>query len=487
MNDADDTICAIATPVGEGGVGIIRLSGKQALNIAATLVRPRNQRSLFSLESHKLYLSDIFTHELPASSIGSEPTSELLDQALVVVMRGPRSYTGEDVVEIHAHGGPFLLQKICEALIQHGARLAQPGEFTKRAFLNGRLDLVQAEAVLDTIRATTSASLKSAQRQLQGELSRTITGLRETLLQLLAHLEAGLDFVEEDIQFVEPQTLEQTLTHVCQTLHTLLGTFMHGRILREGAHVAIIGRPNVGKSSLLNALVRKDRVIVSPVPGTTRDVIEELLSVDGLPIRLHDTAGLHGTEDMLEVEGIRRTRDVIAQSDLLLLLLDGSTPLTEDDRTLVKDCVGNRCLIVVNKCDLFPALTPSEMTALLESIFQQQEATSLSSARYPAVLWISAKTGQGLDVLQKAIKETLIGSLPEVGQSVVVTHLRHYEALQRAAASVEQALKTLHGGLAPECLAIDIRLSLDALGEIVGIVTHEDVLDRIFQQFCIGK
>ena len=371
MNKFDDTICAIATPVGEGGIGIVRVSGAHAVEVAAHVVRPRNRQPLHQLESHRLYLSDVLYPEnargpeRPPSPLppgegqgeGSSPSqaegqASAIDEALVVVMRKPRSYTGEDVVEIQTHGGAWILQATCHGLIRHGARLAQPGEFTKRAFLNGRLDLTQAEAVLDTIQATTSRSLQAAQSLLRGSLSKEIDAFRERLIRVLAHVEAGMDFAEEDITFIQAAEVQQALTDTQRAVERLIASYEEGRIIREGIKVAIIGRPNVGKSSLLNALLKLDRAIVSDQPGTTRDVIDESLNIRGIPLRLLDTAGLRQTQDKIEGEGIRRTEDAIAEADVLLLVLDGAIGVTDEDRDVFETYCSRKYLLVMNKMDL---------------------------------------------------------------------------------------------------------------------------------------
>jgi len=341
----EDTICAIATPAGEGGIGIIRLSGSQALCIAAGLVRLRSGHPLTSVITHSLHLADL---AIPASLIEvtrpkgwvGTSSSEVLDEALVAYMKGPRSFTGEDVVELQTHGGATLLSLVCRACVAAGARLAEPGEFTKRAFLNGRLDLSQAEAVLDTIRAKSAISLTVAQRQLRGELARGVDSARAGLLGLLAHLEAGIDFVEEDISFVQRDEMERTVADVSAIVQKLQSTAREGRLFREGARVVILGRPNVGKSSLMNRLLKEERAIVTPIPGTTRDVIEESINLRGLMVHLVDTAGLRETEDEIEREGIKRSRSAQREADLQLLVIDGSVSLTKDDRSLIDEVIG---------------------------------------------------------------------------------------------------------------------------------------------------
>jgi tRNA modification GTPase len=481
----EDTICAIATPMGEGGVGIVRVSGDQAIALTAKVVRPRKHSSLEHLASHRLYLCDV----LAKNESEVDPSdSALLDEALVVVMKRPRSYTGEDVVEIQTHGGPLILQSTCETLIQQGARMAEPGEFTKRAFLNGRLDLIQAEAVLDTIQATTSSSLRTAQCLLRGQLTKEVDLLREEIIRNLAHLEAGMDFVEEAISFIQTEQLNLVLQHTYSKLQELIDSFEEGRIVREGIKAAIIGRPNVGKSSLLNALLKTDRAIVSPTPGTTRDVIDEAVNVAGLQMRLLDTAGLRQTEDFIEEEGMRRTRLAVEDADLLLILIDGSIGVTEEDRVLFQSHANNRSLMIINKCDLSTKIPPKEMSAL-ESWFVSGPATDLMKTRGVAkrIIKISAKTGEGLDELKKTIRSWFLKGDFEPGQAPMVTHLRHKTALTKARDSIYQAQTSIKAGMDGECIALDMRGALDSLGEITGAVSTEDILDRIFRDFCIGK
>ncbi len=464
----NDTICAIATPVGEGGVGIVRLSGEKAIDVAAGLVALRSGTGLASAAGHVLHHADILD---PADATGRAP----LDEALVAVMRGPNSYTGEDVVELQCHGGMLILQTICEALVRAGARLAEPGEFTKRAFLNGRLDLAQAEAVLDTIRAKTAGSLRIAQEQLRGALSREIDAVREALVGLLAHVEAGIDFVEEDIAFIPTPELTAGLRRAHETVSSLLAHGREGRILREGVAAAIIGRPNVGKSSLLNALLRTDRAIVTPVPGTTRDVLEEVLNIRGIPVRLLDTAGIRETGDPVEQEGVRRSRAALEQADLLLIVLDGSAPLADDDRALLQEsgAAGDqKRLVIVNKRDLPRRIDPSSLP---------------SGAPGWGLVEISARTGEGLDDLRDRIRTLLLQPEFEARETVLVTHLRHQAALQRTRDALTAALGSVEAGTAGELIAMDLRAAIDALGEITGTVTTDDILDRIFSEFCIGK
>jgi tRNA modification GTPase len=397
------------------------------------------------------------------------PFSDLLDEALVVIMKAPRSFTAEDVVEIQSHGGALVLGMVCKVCIESGARMAEPGEFTKRAFLNGRLDLSQAEAVLDTIRATSSAGLKIAQRQLRGDLAREVEQARTSLLTVLAHVEAGIDFVDEDISFLQREELVRIVREAGAVVQKLEATAQEGRILREGAHVVILGRPNVGKSSLLNRLLREERAIVTAIPGTTRDVIEESIDLDGVRIRLVDTAGVRETTDIVEQEGIKRTRAAQDEADLLLVVVDGSVPLTNDDRKLLCAVKDRKHVVLLNKADLADTV--------------ETDSTLADHQLYV----VSAKTGLGVEMVKSALRAQLLSGGFEATESVMVTNVRHRDALRRAGESLGQALESVQWGMAGELVSLDVRAAADALGEITGAITTDEILGQIFSKFCIGK
>ncbi|MCS6289676.1 MAG: tRNA uridine-5-carboxymethylaminomethyl(34) synthesis GTPase MnmE [Nitrospira sp.] len=471
----DDTICAIATPPGEGGIGVVRISGLHACDVASQVVRLRSGKSLHELRTHIMALADVGSPDTARAvpcSTESRPHA-VLDEALVVVMKGPHSYTGEDVVEVQCHGGPVVLDQLCRGLISGGARLAEPGEFTKRAFLNGRLDLAQAEAVLDTIRAKTARSLAIAQSQRRGELSCEVEKARSALVVALAHIEAALDFAEEDIAFVRQDELLRLLDETVIKLRRLVQSGQEGRIWREGAAVAILGRPNVGKSSLMNALLRSDRAIVTPIPGTTRDTLEEIVTIHGIPVRLFDTAGIRATDDPVEAEGIRRSHLAWEDADLALILLDGSQPLLESDRILLRRQEAAQALLVVNKCDLPSGISKEDLVRVCPV--------------NAGVLEISAKMQIGLDGLREAISHRLMPRRLEPRDGVLVTNLRHAAAFERALQGVEQARQSVDAGRAGELVAMDLRIAADALGEITGAITTDEILERIFSEFCIGK
>ncbi len=478
----DDTICAIATPSGEGGIGIVRLSGPQAIEVANRLVRLRRGGTLFTLPSQKLQLADILAATGPSGPMNGkglpdmarDSSNQPLDTGLVVLMRAPHSYTGEDVVEFQCHSGPMLLRRLCEGLLAQGARLAEPGEFTKRAFLNGRLDLSQAEGVLDTIQARSEQSLRLAHELMRGRLSSEVQSIKERLTGLLAHLEAGIDFVEDDIAFVTSEEVRMTLDESFAALTRLLRSWDGGRLMRQGAKVAIVGRPNVGKSSVLNALLETERAIVTAIPGTTRDVLEESVTIDGLVIRLVDTAGIRESLDPVEREGVRRSHEAAGDADLVVVIVDGSESLSQGDREILSLTRNQRRLVAINKVDQPERLTAAEL---------QEFTAGLPQTAPPR---LSALTGMGLEALRRAIVQALPASL-EPSEGPVVTRLRHRDAIARAYDALHHARCSINENLSAEFLAVDLRAGIQALGEVTGEVTTDDILDRIFSEFCIGK
>lgn len=477
----EDTICAVATPAGEGGIGIVRISGSHALSIARQIVRLRSNQPLNEVASHTLHLADIVLPSQSSRRDGSAPNrvqsdGEIIDEGLVVYMKGPRSFTSEDSVEIQCHGGSVVLGLVCQACLMAGARLAQPGEFTKRAFLNGRLDLSQAEAVLDTIRSKSEAALKLAQRHLRGELGRQVDRLRAILVGLLAQVEAGIDFSDEDISFVGQAELAGSLQDTRHAIRVMLDGAEHGRRLREGARVVIAGRPNVGKSSLLNSFLGEDRAIVAEVPGTTRDVVEGSVVWNGVMMTLVDTAGLRETVDVVELEGMRRTRSAVEQADLVLHVLDAAESQDGFSSVEAGPILGSQgCITVINKSDV---VSTDRIICLVEMMKARTGGT---------VIPVSVHTGVGLDALRASIQVQLVQRTLEPTESVVITKVRHREALERAEASLAEALDSIHNGAGPEFVAMDLRGAADALGEVTGVITSDDILHRVFSEFCIGK
>ena len=454
----EDTIAAIATPPGEGSVAIIRISGVDAENIASRIFCAQSKNS--KLESHRLY----------HGKIHDPKTARDLDDVLLAIMRKPRSYTGEDVVEIQCHGGAFVVQRLLQLVLTEGARQAEPGEFTKRAFLNGRMDLTQAEAVLDLVRARTEKSAGLALNQASGVLSHWVDELREELLDILVQVEAAIDFPEEEIELLRRRELSEKVERLIDKISVISATYNWSKLFREGARVCICGRPNVGKSSLLNALLGEDRVIVTPIAGTTRDVIEESINLNGLPLVLWDTAGIRDTDDQIERMGVDLARGYMEKSDAAIIVLDGSVPLTADDEELLGAARERKILVVINKSDLPQSLAEQELTRYVWS-------TKISR--------VSAKTGEGILSFKQSLRDLMVGA--EIDAPVVITNLRHRSALQRSEASLSRAVGSLRDGYASEFIALDLNDAREALEEITGLINNEDILDRIFSSFCIGK
>ncbi len=450
----DDTIVALSTPLGVGGIGIVRLSGPASREIALRLFRP-SDRAARPLAPYRL------TH----GHIVDPATGRRVDEVLASYMASPRSYTRQDVVEINAHGGPVATRAILDLCLAAGARPALEGEFTLRAFLNGRLDLAQAEAVLDVIGARTEGSLRVAVDQLDGRLSERVRAVRQPLLEALAYLEASVDFPED----VPPRDIGPALTEAVEALGELLREADQGLVYREGVRTAIVGRPNVGKSSLLNALLRADRAIVTPIPGTTRDTLEETCNVQGIPLVLVDTAGITETDDLIERLGIARSERAVAQADLVLLVFDGSAAATDADRQVASRCVNKRSVVVVNKGDL-PVV--DDMAGLLP------DAPHIT---------VSALTGEGLAALETLLVETILGGARSHGAPPVASNPRHRDAFRRALESVREAQNALQTGVPADLQAIDLAETVQALGEVTGESASDALLETIFSQFCIGK
>ncbi len=456
MLDNLDTIVAPATPPGSSGIGIVRLSGPAALAIAGRIFRPSGEQEIKDFSSHTLH------HGFIHNGRGD------IDEVLLSIMRTPHSFTREDVVEINCHGGSLPLRKTLDLCLQAGARLAEPGEFTKRAFLNGRIDLTQAEAVIEVINAKSDAALKAATAQLEGTLSQQIKAWQEQLLNVLAQVEVELDFPEEDLEASDRTAIKTELEEINRQISRLIASFEEGRLLREGIKVVLAGRPNVGKSSLLNRLLKQERAIVTAVPGTTRDTIEESFQLAGFPLRLIDTAGITHSQDEVEQEGIRRGISSLQGADLILLLLDGSQPLEQDDHRLMQMVDKTKTVVVINKQDLPQAIELEQIKADLPRV---------------RLVKISAKHGKGTEQLEEQIVQLLHHGRNTNQQEVLLTNLRHRQALAHALTRLNQAQ---HAPL-PELIATDIKEALDNLGEIIGLNTSKDLLERIFSNFCIGK
>jgi len=461
LKRGEDTIAAISTPFGESGIGIVRMSGPLAEPIAKKLFKPKKDQPCFI--SHHFHYGEIIDPQ----------NGRPIDEVLIVLMKSPKTYTREDMVEIHCHGGYLILQRVLELVLKQGARMAEPGEFTKRAFLNGRIDLTQAEAVIDLISAKTMASLEIASQQLRGVLYREMTSLKEDLVEQLALIEAHIDFPEEEIDPISLGKMRQDLKRMIHQIEGWIASFEEGKIFREGISCAIIGKTNVGKSSLLNVLLKEERAIVTPIPGTTRDVIEEVLNICGIPVRLMDTAGLRKAMDSIEQEGVRRAKERVSDSDFVLLMIDGSRPLDADDMEIFEEIKEKKKVVALNKKDLPLKISLEDV----KSRFQENPIISISCLR-----------NEGIDDLKEAIYHYLVHrdvrSSPE---HLIVANMRHKTALSQMRDNLSNAVKGLEERTSPEFIAFEIRSALEALGEIVGETTTEEILNRIFEQFCIGK
>ncbi|MGC2061762.1 MAG: tRNA uridine-5-carboxymethylaminomethyl(34) synthesis GTPase MnmE [Thermodesulfovibrionales bacterium] len=461
MSFLDDTIAAIATPVGQGGIGIVRVSGPDAVRVADRIFFPRKAgREVSAVATSSVIYGDLLD---PADG-------SLVDEVLVSVMRGPHSYTRDDVIEINGHGGMMIIRRILEIVLSQGVRLAEPGEFTKRAFLHGRISLTQAEAVMDLIAAKTEESRRIALEQLRGRLTERLDAARKAMIDLCALAEAYIDFPEDDIEIATSEQMGQGLDAIRRDLEHLSKTYDEARFFREGLATAIVGRPNVGKSSLLNALLQQDRAIVTDTPGTTRDLIEECLNISGLPVRIIDTAGIRNSDEVVEQEGIKRSLRALEEADCILAVFDGSAPLDPEDCDLIRKIRGRNSIIVVNKSDLdekisFGGLLPHSSP----------------------LVRISTLTGKGLDVLKSLIVTTNLRDWKEEREGVVITNLRQRQAVDQAVSALGRAADTLRQGQPLEIFALELRDALDHIGSITGAVTHEVILDKIFSEFCIGK
>ena len=451
LSQNEDTIVALATPAGVGAISVIRVSGPLSFSAADKIFKGKTK--IVDSASHTIHYGNIL-----------DQNREVVDDVLISVFKNPQSYTGEDSVEISTHGSPLVSEKIISLLLEQNVRLAEPGEFTKRAFLNGRIDLVQAEAVADIINSRTDASLRGARNQLDGILSQKVDRLRELLVNTSSLIELELDFAEEDIEFMSVKDVLKNINTIENEIDTLLKTFSFGRILRDGVNVALVGKPNVGKSSLLNYLLKEARAIVSEIPGTTRDVIREELSIDGILFRLFDTAGMRITEDTIEKEGVFRSREAVKSSDIVLFLNDVTTGFDEDLYNELLSIINvNRILKVANKIDL---------NHELKSAFD---------------VGISAKTGEGIDDLFSALKLKAVGTQIYTENTAVVSNIRHFNALKRAKENLISAKSSIEEKMTGEFIAVDLRNAENALGEVIGKVTSDDILNNIFEKFCIGK
>ena len=461
-NSENDTIAAISTPVGEGGISIIRISGEDAVVVAKRLYHGSKD------------LAQVASHTINYGHIVDPDTGAEVDEVMVSVMRAPHTYTCEDVVEINCHGGLLATNRILQLVLSYGARMAEPGEFTKRAFLNGRIDLSQSEAVMDLIRAKTDKSMKVALNQLDGDLSRLIRHLRQDILDVLAQVEVNIDYPEYDaVEEMTTKMLKEKALDIQQRIQALLKTAKQGKVLREGLATAIIGRPNVGKSSLLNTLLHEDKAIVTDVAGTTRDVIEEYVNVDGVPLKLIDTAGIRDTDDTVEKIGVERSKRALDAADLILLLIDSSAPLTAEDCELLTATQGKQRIVILNKTDLPRQVDLDELKKLTDG---------------DALIETSIVKHEGMAQLGQQISKMFFNEGIESSQNnVMVTNARHIGLLHQANAALSDVLKGINAGMPVDLVQIDMTRCWDLLGEITGDSYQDELLDQLFSQFCLGK
>ncbi|WP_439949039.1 tRNA uridine-5-carboxymethylaminomethyl(34) synthesis GTPase MnmE [Bacillus subtilis] len=458
-----DTIAAISTPMGEGAIAIVRLSGPEAIQIADRIYKGPKGKTLSSVESHTIHYGHIV----------DRPSDRVVEEVMVSVLKAPRTFTREDVIEINCHGGIVTVNQVLQLALREGARLAEPGEFTKRAFLNGRIDLSQAEAVMDLIRAKTDRAMNVAMNQMEGRLSALVRRLRSEILETLAHVEVNIDYPEyDDVEEMTHQILVEKATAVKKEIEALLRTSEQGKILREGLSTVIIGRPNVGKSSLLNSLVHEAKAIVTDIPGTTRDVIEEYVNVRGVPLRLVDTAGIRETEDIVERIGVERSRQVLKEADLILLVLNYSEELSDEDVKLFEAVEGMDVIVILNKTDL-------------EAKIDSERVRELANGR--PVVTTSLLKEEGINDLEEAIQSLFYTGVIESGDLTYVSNTRHISILQQAKRAIEDALSGIEQDVPIDMVQIDLTRCWELLGEIIGDSVHESLIDQLFSQFCLGK
>ena len=457
----EDTIAAIATAPGEAGIGIVRLSGSKAIAILDKIFREKRSKSAFDIPSRVVSYGHIV-----------DENNNNIDEVLSIIMRKPNSYTAEDVVEIQCHGGIIPVRRIMELVLKNGAVIAEPGEFTKRAFLNGRIDLTQAEAVIDVITSKTETGLNAALNQLEGELSQELHRIMDELLSIIAHIEASIDFPEHDIEEVTQDNILNTANKVVAAMKKLSTSFEEGKIIRDGLSTAIVGRPNVGKSSLLNVLVKESRAIVTDIPGTTRDIIEEYLNIGGVLIKLIDTAGIRETEDVVEKIGVERTIAAIKEAEVVIFTVDAAEPLTQEDYDILELIKEKKVIVAANKIDVS---IHKDVNKLID-VFGKE-----------SVIEMSVKQKIGIEELESKIKDLVYHGQATVSKNKMVTNIRHKDLLDKALDSVSKAIEALNDGVPIDLLSMDIKEAWGRLGQITGDVAEEDIINEIFSKFCIGK
>lgn len=457
-----DTIAAISTPPGEGGIGIVRLSGDEALEIAEKVYRQGNKR-----------LSDQPSHTIHYGNLFNPKTDEKIDEVMVTIMKAPKTYTREDIVEINTHGGVLVTNKVLQTVLAAGARLAEPGEFTKRAFLNGRIDLSQAEAVMDVIRAKTDSAMHNAISQLDGNLSNLISDIRQEILNTLAQVEVNIDYPEyDDVEEMTSKLMQEKAAEVKKQVEGILETAQQGKILRDGLATAIIGRPNVGKSSLLNAFARSEKAIVTDIAGTTRDVIEEFVNVKGVPLKLIDTAGIRETEDVVEAIGVTRSKKAIEEAELVLLVFDQSQKLTDEDFEMMDLTENKERIIILNKMDLVQELNVDK---LLEKVDPK------------SVISVSVATNTGINDVEQAIVELFFQGKTGEKDATYISNIRHISLLEQAVDALQEVINGIEFGMPVDLVQIDLTRAWDALGEVTGESVQDELITQLFSQFCLGK
>lgn len=458
INQLDDIIAAISTPLGMGGIGIVRMSGQGCIALADRLFS--GKKSLLEKKSHTLSYGKMVNQ------------GEVIDEVLVSVMKGPQTYTKEDIVEINCHGGSLVTRRVLEAVLNQGARLAEPGEFTKRAFLNGRMDLTQAEAVIDLIHSQTDLSRQAAVNQLEGRLKKEVRSMREEILDMIASIEAVIDYPEHDVEEETYDNMEQGSLKLLSRMETLLANADRGKIIREGLETVIVGKPNVGKSSLLNWLLEEERAIVTDIPGTTRDTVEEYINIDGISMKIVDTAGIRETGDVVERMGVEKSKAYAEKADLILMMLDGSRPLEGEDREILSFIRGKKTMVLINKTDLEQKLTLDE----LEEYIPKEQ-----------IIPVSIKENRGFDELINGLKELFFSGESVKAEDALLGNTRHKNALFQAKEAMERCLVTIRTRMPEDFISMDLQDANRALGEITGDVADEEIIDRIFTKFCLGK
>ncbi|WP_281538584.1 tRNA uridine-5-carboxymethylaminomethyl(34) synthesis GTPase MnmE [Romboutsia timonensis] len=456
----DDTIAAIATAPGEGGIGIIRISGEKSLQVAQSIFKSKSGKMIKDYNARTLIYGTVVDNE------------KVIDEVLVAYMKGPNSYTAEDVIEINCHGGFISVKKILELILSKGVRLAEAGEFTKRAFLNGRIDLSQAEAIIDVIKSKTDMAHEVAQSQLEGSLAKKIKDLRMNVTEVLAHLEVSIDFAEEDVEEITYQTLEEKALELRNEIKKLYDTAESGKILRDGLKTVIVGKPNVGKSSLLNSILGENRAIVTDIAGTTRDVIEEFVNIKGIPLKIVDTAGIRETEDVVEKIGVEKSRESFSTADLVIMVLDASRKLSEEDMEILESLKNKKTIVLLNKMDLEPQI---ELEKIEEFINSED------------IIKISALKHQGIEELQDKIEAMVYHGSVKNSSNLMITNSRHKDALFKAYESINDAISAIEQRMPYDFIEVDFKNIWDYLGYINGDTVREDLLDTIFANFCIGK